>query len=776
MLKSLKSKIIFISILLLLLVCTVVALLSVSSYFKDKKAVTETCAVKVSYFGEKINKILSQLTSTARNLAVTGTVFYNSNDRDKRDLAVSAIKTFEIDDVSVGGGVWFEPYTVNNQKYFCTYAMDENNDNNVVIDPSFGSVQYDYPNQSWYKFIKEEIYSNEGEDFSFTKPYIDETGTNSLMITIGASIFDKNGKFVGLTTVDWKMDEIIDAVDKLKPTPSSFALFADRKNDFIIVLNDDGNKNSSLGASLKTIPWYKKDLKSGSEFVYKGNKYVSFLAELQNNMILIVNVPTSELYAELYNRFKILTVFILLSLFILSLTMYFVLVNNVKKPVEYLVSMAERIGGGDLDSKMEISSPTEFALLASSFNKMTTDIKDYITNLDRANSEKKLMEEELQIAKDIQTSALPKIFPPYPDRKNFDIFASMTPAKEVGGDFYDFFFVDENKFAFLIADVSGKGVPAALFMMSAKTLIKNLAQTKLSPAEMLTRVNKELCKDNEKSYFVTLFYVQVDLKTGEAQYVNAGHNPPLLKRNGGEFEYFKTSPNFVLGAFDALEYKSGSVQLNAGDVFFLYTDGVTEAQNYSKEFFGEDRLSVALNSNTENSVNSIISNVANYICDFTQGAEQYDDVTMLSFIYNGQDFDKDNTWETKTFSAKAEEFFNILSWVESICDDVGMDMKIKAKFNVALEEIFINIVNYAYPGKEGSVDISLRTDSNAIEVRFIDSGIPYNPLEQEAPDTSLNAQDRQIGGLGIFIVRNTMDSMEYSFENGKNILTIKKNF
>ena len=244
---------------------------------------------------------------------------------------------------------------------------------------------------------------------------------------------------------------------------------------------------------------------------------------------------------------------------------------------------------------------------------------------------------ELNLASQIQNNALPNIFPVYPDRKEFSLHASMTPAKEVGGDFYDFFMIDENHVGLVMADVSGKGIPAALFMMVARTLIKNRALMGGSPAEILEDVNEQLCEGNAAELFVTVWFGILDVSTGKGIAANAGHEHPVLRRHGEDYGLIVYKHSFALGAFEGVRIKEHEFQLEPGDTLFVYTDGVAEAANSSLELFGTDRLLDALNTEPDAMPDKIIGNVKGAIDDFVAGAEQFDDITMLCLRYFGPD-------------------------------------------------------------------------------------------------------------------------------------------
>ena len=261
--------------------------------------------------------------------------------------------------------------------------------------------------------------------------------------------------------------------------------------------------------------------------------------------------------------------------------------------------------------------------------------KEYIANITKITAEKERIGAELNVAKQIQADLLPSIFPAFPERKEFDIFATMDPAKEVGGDFYDFFMVDEDHLVFLVADVSGKGVPAALFMVIAKTLIKNQVLKGDEPAAVFEAVNNQLCENNKEGMFVTAWMGMLEVSTGNLTYVNAGHNPPAVKGEDGTFQYLKCNPGFVLAGLEGIPYTQESIQLRKGDSIYLYTDGVPDTINMQEEMYGEDKLEIALNIHKEETPEEILRAIKNELEGFAGEAEQFDDVTMLCMKYKG---------------------------------------------------------------------------------------------------------------------------------------------
>lgn len=325
--------------------------------------------------------------------------------------------------------------------------------------------------------------------------------------------------------------------------------------------------------------------------------------------------------------------------FALSMGFIWFTERKISRPVEHLADVAKEYYAGHsddgsrkklLEACSEYSDDnTEVGNLARSYISMAEDIGDYVDNLRKVTAEKERINAELNLAASIQAHMLPCIFPAFPEHSEFDVFATMTPAKEVGGDFYDFFMVDDTHVAVVMADVSGKGVPAALFMVIAKTLIKNYAQSGIDPCEVFTTANRLLCDGNDAGLFVTAWMGVLDITSGNFTYVNAGHNPPLIRQKDGRFEYLKSRPGFVLAGMDTIKYRQNELTMHPGDRLFLYTDGITEATSAEKELYGEERLSEYLNSHYGDSAEVILNGLKSDIDSFVGEAPQFDDMTML---------------------------------------------------------------------------------------------------------------------------------------------------
>ena len=449
---------------------------------------------------------------------------------------------------------------------------------------------------------------------------------------------------------------------------------------------------------------------------------------------------------------------------VLFLILYLLIKNIIINNLHVINSKLAQISDGNLDVTVDVRANQEFASLSDDINSTVRTLKRYIAEAAAR------IDKELEYAKQIQLSALPTNFP---ISEEYSVYAQMIAAKEVGGDFYDFYKLNDTTVAFLVADVSGKGIPAAMFMMTAKTIIKDLAESGMAVNDIFTKANAKLCENNESGMFVTAWMGIMDIPSGKLQFANAGHNPPLLKKADGSFEYLKTRAGFVLAGMEGVKYRVGEIMLSKGDRLFLYTDGVTEATNTQNELYGEDRLLEFMNKNSSIDAAKILPKLKNDIDKFVGEAPQFDDITMLIFDYK---LDKGGQMANKIFPAKTESLSDVLAFIEQRLETFGCSMKLQIAICVAIEEVFVNVAHYAYKEGNGNVEFNISFDevTRLVTFKMTDSGVPFDPLKKEDPDISLSAEERNIGGLGIFITKKTMDNVSYAYENGKNILTMTK--
>ena len=553
-------------------------------------------------------------------------------------------------------------------------------------------------------------------------------------------------------------------------------------NGFVAVLDDTLSLVTEIGNDYSGIPvtaigivppdemqqgktattLYYADIVDGKTELSEKYMYVFKFVE---GYCIIAAMPESEAVfmrdASLYTSiFMQVIIFATLFVFIYILIKK-VIINNLQKINDTLGKITQ----GDLNVTVDVRSNQEFSSLSDDINSTVSTLKQYIAEAAAR------IDKELEYAKQIQLSALPTNFP---EDEDYNIYAQMIAAKEVGGDFYDFYKLSDTTVAILAADVSGKGIPAAMFMMTAKTIIKDLAEGGMSVNDIFTKANEKLCENNESGMFVTAWMGILDLTTGKMQFANAGHNPPLLKRANGDFAYLKTRAGFVLAGMEGIRYRASELTLEPGDRLFLYTDGVPEATNTENQLYGEERLLAFMNQNDSMEATALLPALKNNIDEFVGDAPQFDDITMLMFDYKPQKGGAHMM--NKTFPAKIEALSDVLGFVDETLESFACPMKIQTAVCVAIEEIFVNVAHYAYGGGEGDMTLGIGFDeeSRTITFRMADQGVPFDPLKKPDPDITLSAEEREIGGLGIFITKKTMNTVTYAYENGENILTMTK--
>lgn len=384
--------------------------------------------------------------------------------------------------------------------------------------------------------------------------------------------------------------------------------------------------------------------------------------------------------------------------------------------------------------------------------------------------QKQRMQYELDVGREIQLSMVPRRFPRL---ARADLWATLRPAREVGGDFYDFLTTSTGSLWICVGDVSGKGVPAALLMAVTKTLVDSAAARSRSPGEVLTHVNAELSRDNESAMFVTAFVGCIDLQSGIIQYTNAGHNPPLLCRASSRIDRLDVRHGPVLGAVDDVRYGESVVQLEPGDVLLLFTDGVTEALDPREQLFTEARLRDTLTNDGLASAEEAARAVVAAVESFAGGAEQADDITVLALRYIGDGLATPETGFRFRADSRFESLATAVAEMEESVRQCGGSLVTQRRFALAAEELVSNIIKYGYPdGGEGVIECEVVRRDGAIQAVIRDNGVPFNPLDVSEPDTTLSLEARETGGLGVLLVRRMFDDVRYERRNGQNITTI----
>ena len=518
------------------------------------------------------------------------------------------------------------------------FLLSYDNRADLGVTPGSYEAYFDYFDSSWYTSARD------AGTVLFTDTYPDSYG-RGLMISCAAPFYDAQNRFAGVVCMDILIGDLTNYVIDVDLGEGAYAFLVNGNGEIIASkdMKDTSDAFENILDESSAVHEASASILNGETGVMltSGGAYFAYTPVSSANWKFCVRIPESLVLAPVKAMEQNIIAAIFAFIAALALTIFCVVLmvrrfsRRLTDPLIALGLDAQTISSGNLDYRAEIRSNDEIGDLAKRFNGMAASLKEYIENLTAVTAEKERIGAELDVATHIQKSMLPCIFPAFPERKEFDVYATMNPAKEVGGDFYDFFMVDETHLAVVMADVSGKGVPAALFMVIGKTLIKDHTQPGLSLGDVFSDVNNMLCDSNSEGLFITAFEGVLDLVTGEFRYVNAGHEPPYICKQGAQFEPYKIRAGFVLAGMEDLRYKEGSLQLAAGDKIFLYTDGVTEATDAENQLYGSQRLHRALNDNLDANPEALLAAVKADVDRFVGDAPQFDDITMLCLEYRG---------------------------------------------------------------------------------------------------------------------------------------------
>ena len=589
---------------------------------------------------------------------------------------------------------------------------------------SLATEEYDYPSQEW--FTK----PLELNDSYWSEPYFDENGGDMLMTTFSMPVKDNNGVVAAILTADISLDWLTELIGEIKVYPNAYNMVISRSGQIMVcpvetlVMQTTVDQIALASEDYETLEKVNRALLSGQSgempVRYQGQtSHVYFSPVERTGWSLSIVLPEKELYSGVRRIGMIVKLLQLLGLAMLIVILRVVSKNQLK--------------------------------------------------YQRLNEQKERIENELHIASEIQMAMIPKTFPPFPERKDLDLAASIIPAKEVGGDLYDFFIRDEKLF-FCIGDVSGKGIPASLVMAVTRSLFRAMSAHEDNPAKIITLMNNSMSETNESSMFVTFFCGVLDLNAGHLRYCNAGHNPPMILTDA--IKMLPVEPNLPLGIINGTNFVEQETAFNYDDAIFLYTDGLSEAENEAQEQFGEARIESALHGRKRSEEH--MENIEHQVSLFVGEAPQSDDLTMLFIHYLGKT-DKDK--HHLSLHNDVEQISLLPEFVEAVAEEAQLEHEAVFNLNLALEEAVSNVIMYAYPeGTEGIVDIDAMVDGKRISFVITDSGKPFDPTAKEEVNINTGMAERPIGGLGIHLVRTIMDTVSYERKGENNILTITKKY
>lgn len=740
-----------------------------------EKEATESAFGQLKCVNLEIENILTKVSTALDNIAITVADELNKENPNPELLYEYTRFVVEKNSIIIGSVIALEPFFYKDKKYFAPYTF--RNDSSIV-SLQIGNDRYDYSCMDWYlipKLLKKPYWSD---------PFYDEGASNIIMCTYSYPLYKKNGDFIGVITADLPMEWLSEMVNSIKPYENSWNIMIGKDGAFIAHPNSERILKETIftntyGDPDTTIFHMGREMISGHTGMdkFKKNKEYIFYAPIKSSgWSMAIICPSNDIFVgvrQMYRELLILTLIGLILLFVFV----FLIIKQISKPLELFSISARHVAEGEFNSPLpEIKSEDEMKELHDSFLFMQKSLTNYISELQQTTAVKERIESELNIAREIQMGMIPKIFPPFPDRNDVDLYAILQPAKEVGGDLYDFF-IDKEHLYLVIGDVSGKGVPASLFMAVTRSLFRSIATSIGIPSKIIESMNNAISESNEANMFVTLFVAILDLKTGNMEYCNAGHNPPVIIDKHGVARFMNILPNLPVGLFNSFEYEDEHIQLCNGDMLFLYTDGLTEAENPKAELYTEQRLleklPIAANLNSEETIRSIIEDVTNHV----NGADQSDDLTILSVRYDVHS--EDNTTERRlVIKNQVPELEHLTEFIDQIGEEFNLGAALTGSMNLAMEEAVSNVVLYAYPAGEinHTIEIIFCKNSDHIKFTIIDRGAAFDPTAKKDADITLSAEDRGIGGLGIFMVKQIMDTVEYRRIEDKNVLSLTKNF
>ena len=672
----------------------------------------------------------------------------------------------------------FEPYYFKDYgRYFSAYTKHVGDSIRTVQG---GSDYYQYFYKDWY------LMPQLLEHPCWTEPYVDydvPTNTNETVTSYCQTLTDKQGKMIGVISTSLSLSWISQTNSTMKPYPNSYNIMIGRGGTYIV--HPDTTKICRETIFTQAIETRDTALTSLGYAMQRGEEgmkrmnidgkdsYIFYKPLGQTGCSMAIVCPESDIFS-IFDRLRNSIIIIVLVGLLLMFYFFIRIITRELKPLQLLAQEAETIASGQFDAVLpDFKRIDEIGQLSHSFGNMQHSLVKYIEELKDTTTQKASIERDLLIASDIQMGMLPEKFPTKADHDDVLLYATLTPAKEVGGDLFDFYFRDEKLF-FCIGDVSGKGVPASLFMAVTRSTFRTISAHESMPDRIVTTMNKTIADMNKNHMFVTLFVGVLDLPTGRLRYCNAGHDAPLLV--GSDVEILPCDPNIPVGFMPQWKYTMEETQLSTGTTIFLFTDGLSEAMNTNEDMFLKERINEVVAramANQQLEPRQLISQMTEAVHQFVDDAEQSDDLTMMAIQYIWQQ--SDIHLQSIVLPNNTQEVPRLNAFVKEVCQTVGFDDRVMMEVLIAVEEAVVNVMRYAYPqGKHGDVKIEAAHNDQRLKFTIIDSGKPFDPTIQSEVDTTLPAKKRDLGGLGIHIIRQNMDSLNYERIDTLNVLTLMK--
>lgn len=753
-------------------------LIGIHSHHTLRQSAEETAFSQLDYINVEINSVLADVSNAVSNIAPLLERQLNSPAPDSTNLAYLLAHIVKNDRMVSACTLNLEANVMPGQEDYSLYAWEDAS-HRIKVN-QIANDTFHYKCADWYvipRLLDHDYWNN---------PYFSRFAKGIIIVTYSLPLHAADGRFIGVLCADVNVGYFTRYLKENSQHQHSYNIMIGEDASFI-VHPDVSNVQSQTIFSLHS------DDPDGT-WIEIGRKMMAGhvgMAEVQdeNGRCLVFYAPIRDVkwsaaivyhYDDIFGATKAQTRLFLIAALLATLGLFFVVrivVMRIANPVVRMAEAARRVAEGDFHAPLpEVTTQDELRNLCDSLQLMQNSLSAFMGQIQHNAAVQQRMDSEMDMARNLQLGMLPAFSEELLADPRFDLYAMLRPARMVGGDLYDYYRID-NRILFVVADVSGKGFPAALLMVETRSMFRSIAYTVSDPAQMLSYINTALLETSKASMFVTMFIGVLDLDTGHLTFSNAGHNPPLILHTDGTVSELDMEPNLPLGSIDNFDYVVQETNLQPGELIYLYTDGVTEAENLQQELYGVGNIIHILSLCTATDTRRTVEAIDNDMRDYVGTAPQADDITSLAIRYHHPQLAPKPYYNLLTLTT-LDDLQQITTTLDELADKYHLPLELVMKLNLALEEVAANIILYSHPNDpiKHPFDISIRITGHEIDFTITDTGVPFDPTQAPEVDTNLPTEDRSIGGLGIHLTRQIMDYMAYVRLNKRNVLRLKKRF
>lgn len=767
-----------VSIYIILILIGIFLLMGVAMSFNIRnemeKNLVANSSQKLDFFNQQVNMIQKDVASSVDMLTDALTKDIESGRNSEENLNQHIRTITEKHDFIKASYISLEKGYAPGKKDYCQRVVKSFD--GQYSYKQLASKSFNYYNMDWYllpKMLKQSYWS---------APHIDGEVSSNLITTFSTPLTGNNGAFIGIISCDVDFSYFTKCFnyDSLN---LAYCLIAGedgtiyhhpnentilKETLYTLCKNENSHTWEIIGTNMTAGRAGKATYGSGKE------KRHVFYGPLKGLNWSAAIVYSNELIQEA--TFKAARNIFLEGL-IITILLYFLVkttISRFARPIVQMAQAADKMAVGEFHTALpNIHSLDELKMLRSALLNMQDSLSSFISQIQRNSAWQQRIDHEMDMASNIQLNMLPQITPAILENPSIDLYAELHPARMVGGDLYDFYLIKNHLFL-VIADVSGKGFPAALLMVETRSMLRSMIFTEPNPAELLKNLNNAIMETNNAEMFVTMFIGVLDLDNGNFSYSNAGHNAPLILHRNGTLDELNVDSNLPLGNFEDITFTQQYAKIAPGDLIFLYTDGISEAEDENHNLYGIKNIKKSLKKCAKLDARNTIELVANDMSKHVGPALQNDDITSLALRYHTPECPKNETYMLTM--QRIEDLDKLTAILEEIAEKYDIPTSTLLSINLAIEEIVVNVVLYAHPGESGKhpFDVTIKMANNEIEFSVTDDGVNFDPTSAPEVDTNLPLEQRRIGGLGIHLARQIMDEMEYKRLNKSNILRMRK--